>query len=59
MAVLSDNANIQGLVIQKKFLFAIMLHGVYIPGFDVTFLIMAFGMIASVLAYRAKKQKMH
>jgi hypothetical protein len=43
--------------VQKKFLFAIMVDGFYVPGFDITFIIMAFGIIAAAMAYRKSKLK--
>jgi hypothetical protein len=55
--VKSSNAGIMGLTEIKTYMFAVVVDGWGVPGFDVTFLIMAFGMVASALAYRKKKKK--
>jgi len=54
--VKSGNADIQGLVVNKNYMFAIVVDGFGVPGFDVTFLIIAFAMMASFMAYRKKKR---
>jgi uncharacterized membrane protein len=51
--VTSDNAEVQEVMVEKSFVFAIMLRGWYVPTFDVTFLMMALGMIA---AYMGRKR---
>jgi len=43
-------------VVTKNYMFAVVVDGWGIPGFDVTFLIIAFGMMAAGLAYRKKSK---
>lgn len=57
ITVSSENAQIQGLVVVKKFFYAIMEDGFFIPGFDVTFLVMAFAFVAAILGSQKKKFK--
>jgi hypothetical protein len=55
ITVNSENAQIQGLVVSKKYFYAIMEDGFFIPGFDVTFLVMAFAIVAAMLGSQRKK----
>jgi hypothetical protein len=54
--VKSGNAEIAQQVVNKNYMFAVVVDGWGIPGFDVTFLIIAFGMVAAGLAYRKKSK---
>jgi hypothetical protein len=55
--VKSGNAGIMGLTEIKTYMFAIVVDGWGIPGFDVTFMIMAFAMVTTALAYHKRKKK--
>jgi hypothetical protein len=54
--VKSGNADIAGQSVIKTYVFAVVVDGWGLPGFDITFLIMAFAMVASYLAYHQKRQ---
>jgi hypothetical protein len=56
LVVKSGNAEIAQQVVTKSYMFAVVVDGWGIPGFDVTFLIIAFGMVAAGLAYRKKSK---
>ncbi len=56
LLVKSGNAEIAQQVVTKNYMFAVVVDGWGIPGFDVTFLIIAFGMVAAGLAYRKKSK---
>lgn len=53
--VKSGNADIAGVSVVKTYVFAVVVDGWGIPGFDITFLIMAFAMVAAGLGYRKLK----
>jgi hypothetical protein len=50
LKVKSDHAEMKGVLIEKNFVFAILQQGWYIPGYDITFVVMAFGMVAAFMA---------
>jgi hypothetical protein len=52
LRVKSDHAEMQDKMIEKNFVFAILQQGWYLPGYDITFVIMAFGMMAAYMARR-------
>jgi hypothetical protein len=56
LTVKSGNAEIAQQVVTKSYMFAVVVDGWGIPGFDVTFLIIAFGMVAAGLAYRKRSK---
>jgi len=56
LIVKSGNAEIAQQVVTKSYMFAVVVDGWGIPGFDVTFLIIAFALVAAGLAYRKKSK---